>query len=106
MAIIHISDLGTVSNLGMLYADQGKVAEAMYLQALQGKEKAWGAEHTSTLGTVSNLGVLYKEPRQDGGGGGNVPAGPTRVQECSGSRSSENVSSRSQLRSASYEQDD
>jgi Tfp pilus assembly protein PilF len=34
-------------------------AEAMYLRALQGKEKAWGAEHTSTLETVNNLGALY-----------------------------------------------
>jgi hypothetical protein len=30
-------------------------AEAMYLRALQGKEKAWGAEHTSTLDTVNSL---------------------------------------------------
>jgi hypothetical protein len=46
---------------GLLYADQGKMAEAeaMYVQALQGKEKVWGAEHTSTLCTVNNLGLLY-----------------------------------------------
>jgi hypothetical protein len=31
----------------------------MYLRALQGKEKALGAEHTSTLDTVNNLGNLY-----------------------------------------------
>jgi tetratricopeptide (TPR) repeat protein len=48
-------------NLGYLYADQGKLAEAeqMYQRALQGKEKAWGNEHTSTLRTVNNLGNLY-----------------------------------------------
>jgi len=34
-------------------------AEEMYMRALQGKEKAWGAEHTSTLSTVNNLGALY-----------------------------------------------
>ena len=34
-------------------------AEAMYLRALQGCEKAGGAEHTSTLNTVNNLGNLY-----------------------------------------------
>ena len=34
-------------------------AEAMYMRALKGYEKAWGAEHTSTLNTVNNLGVLY-----------------------------------------------
>src|ERR1700710_1632457 len=48
-------------NLGLLYADQGKLVEAeqMYQRALQGKEKAWGPEHTSTLNTVNNLGLLY-----------------------------------------------
>ena len=37
-----------------------KEAEAMYIRALKGCEKAWGAEHTSTLDTVNNLGNLYK----------------------------------------------
>ncbi|KAI3319829.1 hypothetical protein HD806DRAFT_538796 [Xylariaceae sp. AK1471] len=48
-------------NLGVLYADQGKLqdAENMYLRALQGKEKTWGPDHTLTLDTVSNLGNLY-----------------------------------------------
>jgi tetratricopeptide (TPR) repeat protein len=31
----------------------------MYERALQGKEKALGADHTSTLDTVNNLAVLY-----------------------------------------------
>jgi Tetratricopeptide repeat len=31
----------------------------MYLRALQGKEKASGAEHTPTLDTVNILGNLY-----------------------------------------------
>ena len=31
----------------------------MYLRALQGYEKALGAEHTSTLNAVSYLGILY-----------------------------------------------
>ncbi|KAF7502885.1 hypothetical protein GJ744_004954 [Endocarpon pusillum] len=49
-------------NLGLLYADQGKLAEAeaMYTRALQGKEEALGPKHTSTLDTVNNLGNLYK----------------------------------------------
>ncbi|KAK6071700.1 NB-ARC and TPR domain protein [Seiridium cupressi] len=49
-------------NLGLLYADQGKMREAeeIYLRALRGYEKAWGLEHTSTLDTVNNLGNLYK----------------------------------------------
>ncbi|KAH8595393.1 hypothetical protein B0O99DRAFT_155706 [Bisporella sp. PMI_857] len=48
--------------LGLLYADQGKLAEAqsIYERALAGKEKALGTEHTSTLDTVNNLGILYK----------------------------------------------
>ena len=33
----------------------------MYLRALKGYEKAWGAEHTSTLDTVNNLAVLYSD---------------------------------------------
>ncbi|KAG4439420.1 hypothetical protein IFR05_005113 [Cadophora sp. M221] len=50
-------------NLGGLYSDQGKLAEAeaMYLRALEGKEKALGPDHTSTLDTVNNLGSLYKD---------------------------------------------
>ena len=48
-------------NLGLLYFNQGKLAEAekMYQRALDGYEKAWGPEHTSILGTVNNLGLLY-----------------------------------------------
>src|SRR5207249_2038093 len=49
-------------NLGMLYAGQGKLADAevMYSRALQGYEEALGPKHTSTLVTVNNLGNLYK----------------------------------------------
>jgi tetratricopeptide (TPR) repeat protein len=51
-----------VHKLGLLYVDQGKLAEAeaMYTRALQGYEEALGPKHTSTLGTVHNLGSLYK----------------------------------------------
>jgi tetratricopeptide (TPR) repeat protein len=57
------SELWTYGVFGNLYADQGRrdKAEAMYEQALQGYEKAWGPEHTSTLGTVNNLGTLYAD---------------------------------------------
>ncbi len=53
--------LNAVHNLGLLYADQGKMeeAEAMYQRALKGFEKAWGPEHTFMLNTVNNLGGLY-----------------------------------------------
>jgi tetratricopeptide (TPR) repeat protein len=49
--------------LGLLYRDQGKLAEAeeMYVRALGGFEKALGAEHTLTLTTVNNLGNLYRD---------------------------------------------
>ncbi len=52
----------TFHNLGLLYANQGKMVEAekIYQRALDGKEKAQGPEHISTLNTVNNLGVLYK----------------------------------------------
>ena len=54
--------LDAVHNLGLLFANQGKMveAEAMYRRALEGYEKALGPEHTSTLNTVNNLGNLYK----------------------------------------------
>jgi tetratricopeptide (TPR) repeat protein len=53
---------GAYFNLGYLYANQDKLAEAeqMYQRALQGYEKALGAEHTSTLLAVNNLGNLYR----------------------------------------------
>lgn len=49
-------------SLGMLYADQGKLAEAeaIYIRALQGNEEALGPKHILTLETVNNLGNLYK----------------------------------------------
>jgi Flp pilus assembly protein TadD len=56
-----MSTLLIVNNLGAIYWNQGKLAEAkrMLQQALQGSKKALGAEHTSTLLIVSNLGTLY-----------------------------------------------
>jgi len=55
--------LDAICRLGILYADQSKLGEAekMYQRALQGYEKALGAEHTSTLATVNNLGLLYAD---------------------------------------------
>ena len=55
----HTSTLDTVNNLGNLYTNQGKLAEAekIYIRALQGKEEALGPDHTSTLDTVNNLGL-------------------------------------------------
>ena len=55
--------LDAIHLLGILYTDQSKLGEAekMYQRALQGKEKALGAEHTLTLNTVNNLGLLYAD---------------------------------------------
>jgi tetratricopeptide (TPR) repeat protein len=57
----HSIMLDAFNNLGLLYADQGRLAdaEAMYKRALAGYEKALGPDHTSTLATVNNLGNLY-----------------------------------------------
>ena len=41
--------------------DMNIEAEEMYVRALRGYEKVWGAEHTSTLETVNNLGNLYAD---------------------------------------------
>jgi tetratricopeptide (TPR) repeat protein len=59
----HISTLSTIHNLGNLYQDQGRLAEAeqMYQRALAGFETALGPVHTSTLSTVGNLGNLYAD---------------------------------------------
>jgi len=59
---------GAFHNLGGLYTDQGKPAEAekMYRRALDGHEKAWGSDHTFTLFTVNNLGTLYADQGKHG----------------------------------------
>lgn len=51
---------GAFHDLGDLYADQGKLAEAekMYQRALDGYEKALGPDHPSTLRTVNDLRLL------------------------------------------------
>ena len=53
--------LSAVHNLGTLYKDRGRLdeAEKMYMRALEGFNKALGADHMSTLRTVNNLGLLY-----------------------------------------------
>lgn len=50
----------TLSNIGSLHAKQGKIAdaEAVYLRALAGFEKAGGPDHTFTLKMLSNLGAI------------------------------------------------
>ena len=57
---IEITDLCHIAYL-CKQIDMNAEAEAMYLRALQGFEKAWGAEHTSTLDTVNKLGTLYAD---------------------------------------------
>jgi tetratricopeptide (TPR) repeat protein len=52
-----------LSCVAYLYSqsDMNMEAEEMYVRALRGYEKAWGAEHILTLETVNNLGVLYAD---------------------------------------------
>jgi tetratricopeptide (TPR) repeat protein len=62
----HTSTLGTVNNLGNLYAEQGKLdkAEQMYQQALQGFKSALSTDNIMTyppaLRTIQNLGSLFE----------------------------------------------
>ncbi|KAK5202327.1 hypothetical protein LTR41_011928 [Exophiala xenobiotica] len=53
----HTSTLDTVNNLGVLYANQGKLVEAekMYIRALAGLEKALGVDHPNILVSMNNL---------------------------------------------------
>jgi len=62
----HTSALMTVNNLGLLYADQGKLAEAeaMYERALAGRKKTLGPEHTSTVDLAHRLSALRMLPRE------------------------------------------
>ncbi|KAK3615101.1 hypothetical protein LTR56_026802 [Elasticomyces elasticus] len=50
-------------NLGNLFRTQDKLAQAkaMYMRALERKERALGLEHKSTLLTVLNIGNLYRD---------------------------------------------
>jgi hypothetical protein len=61
LGLKHTLTLDMVNNLGLLYDDQGRLAEAeaIYNQALQGSEEAFEPKHTLTLSTVNNLGSLY-----------------------------------------------
>ena len=54
-------DMNDIFNIDYLSNMMGRLKEAkeMYMRALKGKEKAWGAKHTSTLDTVNNLAILY-----------------------------------------------
>ena len=57
----YILTLYTVNNLGLLYADQGRLqeVETMYQRALSGYKRALRRDHPSTFTTVNNLGNLY-----------------------------------------------
>ncbi|KAI4086028.1 MAG: hypothetical protein L6R37_008451, partial [Teloschistes peruensis] len=58
----NVIDVEDIYPIGYLDSMMGRLKEAeeMYMRALKGYEKAWGAEHTSTLDTVNNLGLLYE----------------------------------------------
>jgi tetratricopeptide (TPR) repeat protein len=60
----HTSTLNTVNNLGLLYADQGKMAEAekMYQQALKGYQTALGPNHAKCQRLVLAIAALGSPP--------------------------------------------
>jgi tetratricopeptide (TPR) repeat protein len=60
----HSSTLDTVNNLGLLYADQGRLGEAeqMYERALRGYEALDSVcvqQYLPALNTLENIGDLY-----------------------------------------------
>jgi len=59
----HKVALGTVYNLGCLYADQGKLAEVeeMYARALAGVENVLGENHYSTVNVMRELRQRYRQ---------------------------------------------
>lgn len=61
-ALDNKTTLNAIHNLGYLYNSQSKwnEAEEMYLHALKGCEKMFGAEDIKTLSTVTNLGLVYR----------------------------------------------
>ena len=77
----HTSTLCIVTNLDGLYRNQDKMVgvEEMYPRGLRGKEKARGPEHTSNAPYGHQSWRPLQEPGQDGGGGGDVPAGAVRI---------------------------
>ncbi|KAI4276069.1 MAG: hypothetical protein LQ337_002737 [Flavoplaca oasis] len=58
-----VVDMEDVFKIGYLYYNIGRLkeAEAMYMRALEGKEKVGLTEHTSTLSTVNNLATIYAD---------------------------------------------
>jgi tetratricopeptide (TPR) repeat protein len=63
LGLDHISTLDTVHNLGLLYANQGKLKEAeeVHLRALEGCGKAIGLDHTACIERIQkDLSVLYR----------------------------------------------
>jgi tetratricopeptide (TPR) repeat protein len=64
LGVGHSSTLQTVNNLGLLYANQGKLGEAeqMYERALRGYEALSGVrvqQYLPALNTLQNMGDLY-----------------------------------------------
>lgn len=51
----------SLSNLGILYAEQNRFrqAESLFLKALKGWDKLYGRDHRSTIMTLNILGSLY-----------------------------------------------
>ena len=66
---IEVNDSAWIFHeLGRLFQSQNIFfeGEKMYVRALEGREKALGAEHTSKLDPVNNLGLLYADQGKHG----------------------------------------
>ena len=62
----------TLSNLGNVYEDEGKYAdaEALHKRALAIREKVLGAEHPDVAGSLTNLAIVHGSQGQYAGLGG------------------------------------
>ena len=58
--------LNSISNMGMLFLNQGKYDEALpyFSEALEARRRALGDEHPSTLMSINNMGVLLNKERK------------------------------------------
>jgi non-specific serine/threonine protein kinase/serine/threonine-protein kinase len=55
-----------MSNLAMLYRDQGKYAQAepLSIKVIEVQRRTLGEEHPDTLLSMNSLGVLYRDQRK------------------------------------------
>jgi hypothetical protein len=59
----HPDTLKSISNLALIYQDQGRLEEAELLrvQELETRKRLLGAEHPGTLTSMNNLALLWNK---------------------------------------------